>query len=80
MATKTVTQETDWITTYTSTFPARRYQYRHYALTHNGVELEGFVQVKKIGKRVETITCFSNSCVMGAQKDWLVRMNAAEVN
>jgi len=67
-------------TGYTNTFPARRYWYRHDKVLANGVELEGFLQTKgrqynRYGERIETITCFRQACVMGAQLDWLFTMN-----
>ncbi len=66
------------ITAYTSTFPARRYWYRHDTVLADGVLLVGRVQVKSIGKRIEVITCYKNSCVLGRDLDWLERQNKSE--
>lgn len=69
-------------TSYTSMFPSRRYWYRHDKVEVNGTLLDGFIQTKcrnygkRIGTRVETITCYGDACVMGQSVDWLIRMNA----
>lgn len=53
--------------------------YRHDKILADGVELEGFVQVrrrycgKRIGHRIESTTCFRNTCVQGADFNWLLR-------
>ncbi len=65
----------NWITAYTNTFPAIRYKYKHYKITRSGKELEGFVQVRVMRGRVETITCFRDRCVLGSNPDWLAREN-----
>jgi hypothetical protein len=64
------------ITAYTSTFPSRRYWYRHDRVIVDGVTLEGFIQIRSRDGRVETSTCYKDSCVMGKQVEWLVRQNA----
>jgi hypothetical protein len=66
----------DKITAYTSTFPARRYWYRHDAVEVDGKRLDGYIQVRSRGKRIESITCFQNSCVLGSDVNWLRRMNS----
>lgn len=68
-------------TSYTNTFPACRYWYQHSKVEVNGIVLDGFIQTKhtsskRFGSRVETITCYGNSCVMGQSVDWLIQMNA----
>lgn len=57
--------------------------YRHDKVYVNDVLMEGHRQVKErrlviLGRdmkrnRIETITCFRNSCVSGDQPDWLRR-------
>lgn len=60
--------------------------YRHDAVHLDGKPLEGFVQVrrkyfgKRIGHRIETITCFKNSCVMGRNLEWLAKQNKDTTN
>ena len=63
------------IVTYTSTFPARRYWYSHSKVEANGMVLDGFIQTTCKFGRVETITCFRDSCVLGTHIEWLKRMN-----
>ena len=63
------------IVTHTSTFPARRYWYRHNRVEVNGTVLEGYIQYRHKSGRVETITCFHDSCVLGTNIEWLKRMN-----
>lgn len=67
------------ITAYTSTFPARRYWYRHdyVILGSPGVALKGCIQVRYECHRYSVITCFNNFCVVGYSVDWLIRMNLA---
>jgi len=63
------------IAAYASTFPARRYWYRHDTVTANGVVLEGCIQVRCRNGRTESITCYRDSCVIGSDAAWLERMN-----
>ena len=63
------------ITSYTSTFPARRYWYQIRTVTVDGVKLKGHVQVRHRQGRTDVITCYENSCVLGQQIDWMIRMN-----
>jgi hypothetical protein len=65
----------EWQIAYTSTFPARRYKYRHDRLQENGELLDGFVQVRVKFGRTEVITNYGNSCVMGRNHDWLRAQN-----
>lgn len=52
--------------------------YRHDTVVVDGKKLEGFIQVrrkyfgKRIGHRMETITCFRGVCVQGYNVKWLV--------
>ena len=60
--------------------------YRHDKVEVDGKTLEGYIQVRKrtygsrIGKRIETITCFKGSCVLGHDVNWLIRMNNPQTN
>jgi hypothetical protein len=68
------------ITAYTSTFPARRYTYRHNTVYADGVKLEGFVQVRFRFGRMDVTTCFGNRCVIGSNLQWLYEQNKKGVN
>lgn len=63
------------ITAYTSTFPSRRYWYRHDTVTFNGVKLDGFIQVTRIHGHIRAITVYKDSCVIGRDPEWLACMN-----
>jgi hypothetical protein len=51
--------------------------YRHDYVIVNGVELMGFIQVKRRNGRIETTTNFqfTSSAVLGSDVDWLYRQN-----
>lgn len=53
--------------------------YRHDTYFLAGQKLEGFVQQRTNGRGGhETTTCFRNSCVLGRDVEWLIRMNIEE--
>lgn len=62
-------------TAYTSTFPARRYWFRHDNVSLDGVMLSGHIQTRCRFGRIDVMTSFKDSCVQGRQVEWLVRMN-----
>lgn len=74
----TITISGAWITSYTNTFPSRRYRYRHDQLTVNGQPIEGCVQVRERSGRVDVTTVYKDRCVLGRQHDWLLRQNGIE--
>ena len=55
--------------------------YRHDTVTVDGKPLKGFIQVRrkyfgrKMGHRMDTMTSFENSCVLGHNIEWLARQN-----
>jgi hypothetical protein len=55
--------------------------YRHDTVTVDDKPLEGFIQVrrrylgKRFGHRMETTTCYKQTCVMGNNVEWLARQN-----
>lgn len=55
--------------------------YRHDKIKLNGQELEGTIQVsrkyfgKRMGHRIESITCYKSGCVLGSDWVWLARQN-----
>lgn len=49
--------------------------YRHDTVTVEGVQLEGYIQVRKANHRSDTITVFRDSCVLGHDWPWLHKMN-----
>ena len=55
--------------------------YRHDQVVVDGKTLEGFIQVKrrylgkKTGHRIEAITCYKSTCVLGSNWQWLARQN-----
>jgi hypothetical protein len=55
--------------------------YRHDRIKLDGVELEGFIQVrrryfgKRLGHRIEAITCYKDGCIIGSDWLWLARQN-----
>ena len=65
------------ITTYTSTFPARRYWYRHDLVKLDG-RVIGRIQTRERFGRVDVMTTHDKSatCVIGKDTDWLVRLEA----
>lgn len=64
------------IMAHTPTFPSRKYWYRIRTVTVDGILLDGHVQVRHRDGRTDVMTCYKNSCVLGQQIDWLIRMNA----
>ncbi len=60
---------------YTSSFPSRRYWFRHDVVNIGGVTLNGHIQVRFRHGRMDTLTSFGNSCVLGTNVDWLARQN-----
>ena len=67
------------IIAYTSTFPSRRYWYRHDTVKYNGQQLNGFIQVRCRSGRVEVTTSTGNACIMGASLEWLARQNGIAI-
>lgn len=55
--------------------------YRHDVVMVDDKPLEGHIQVrrryygKRIGHRMDTITCYKDSCVCGHNIEWLARQN-----
>ena len=51
--------------------------FRHDYVFVNGVELMGFIQVRRRGGRIETTTHFqhTSSAVLGCDVEWLYRQN-----
>ena len=49
------------------------YYHIHYFV--KGQKIDGMIQVSRKHKRTETITCHSNSCVLGDDVSWLLRQN-----
>ncbi len=58
--------------------------YRHDTVLLDGKPLEGFIQVRRrylgrrFGHRIESITCFRNTCVMGHNVEWLARQQESD--
>lgn len=48
--------------------------YRHLEVFYDGIKI-GFIQEKRQHKRTSVITCcqFESSCVMGGDRDWLIK-------